>query len=68
MIHWIYIYIYIYIYILMMSFSIGTGLKRVGIVGSELGLLLGRSADSRRWTPLQKQERRRVGGGFAHGR
>ena len=34
---------------------------------SELGLsvldLLGRSADSVRWTPLQKQETKRIGGG-----
>ena len=33
----------------------------------ELGLsvldLLGRSADSVRWTPLQKQETKRIGGG-----
>ena len=33
----------------------------------ELGLsvldLLGRSADYRRWTPLQKQETKRIGGG-----
>ena len=33
----------------------------------ELGLsvmdLLGRSADSGRWTPLQKQETKRIGGG-----
>ena len=33
---------------------------------SELGLsvldLLGRSADSGRWTPLQKQETKRIGG------
>ena len=52
----------------MMSFSTGTGLERVGIVGPELGLLLGRSAGSGRWTPLQKHERRRVGWGFARGR
>ena len=34
---------------------------------SELGLsvldLLGRSADSRRWTPMQKQETKRIGEG-----
>ena len=52
----------------MMPFSIGTRLERVGIVGSELGLLLGRSVGSGHWTPLQKQERRRVDGGFARGR
>ena len=47
----------------MMSFSIGIGLERVDRVGSELGLLLGRSAGSERWTHLQKQERKRIGGG-----
>ena len=52
----------------MMLFSIGTGLERVEVVGSELELSLGRSAGSGRWTPLQKQERRRVGGGFARSR
>ena len=49
----------------MMSFSTGTGLERVGDVGPELGLLLGWSAGSGHWTLLQKQETRRVGGGFA---
>ena len=44
-----------------------TGLKRVAIAGSELELSLGRSAGSGRWTPLKKQERRRVGESFAHG-
>ena len=52
----------------MMPFSTGTGLKRVGVVGPELGLLLGRSAGSECGTPLQKQEIRRVGEGFACGR
>ena len=46
----------------MMLFSTRTGLEHVGIAGPELELSLGRSAGSRRWTPLQKQERRRVGG------
>ena len=45
-----------------------TGLERVTIAGPELELSLGWSADSGRWTPLQKQERRRrVGEGFARG-
>ena len=47
----------------MMHFSTGTGLERVGITGSELELSLGRSAGSERWTPLQKQETKRIGGG-----
>ena len=46
----------------MIPFSIGTGLEPVGIVGPELELSLGRSAGSGRWTPLQKQERKRIGG------
>ena len=46
-----------------MPFSTVTRLERVGIVGPELELSLGRSAGSRRWTPLQKQETRRIGGG-----
>ena len=46
-----------------MHFSTGTGLERVGIVGPELELSLGRSAGSGRWTPLQKQERKRIGEG-----
>ena len=48
----------------MMHFSTGTGLERVGIAGPELGQLLGWSAGSERWTPLQKQERKRIGGGL----
>ena len=52
----------------MMLFSTGIGLERVVIVGPELGLSLGRSAGSGRRTPLQKQERGRIGGGFARGR
>ena len=32
--------------IVMMPFSTGTGLKRVGIAGPELAMLLGRSASS----------------------
>ena len=49
---------------LMMPFSTRTGLERVGIAGPELELSLGRSAGSGSWTPLQKQERKRVGGGL----
>ena len=37
------------------------------IVGGEVGLLQCWSAGSERGTPLQKQERRRVGEGFARG-
>ena len=48
----------------MMPFSTGTGLESVGIVGPELELSLGRSVGSGRWTPLQKQERKRIGGGL----
>ena len=48
---------------LTMPISIGTELERVGIVGPELELSLGRSVGSGRWTPLQKQERKRIGGG-----
>ena len=47
----------------MMHFSTGTGLERVGIAGPELELSLGRSAGSGRWTPLQKQETKRIDGG-----
>ena len=46
----------------MMPFSTGTGLEHVGITGPELELSLGRSAGSGRWTPLQKQETKRIGG------
>ena len=53
---------------LMMLLFNRTGLERVGVVGPELVLLLGWSACSRCGTPLQKQERRWVGRGFAHGR
>ena len=49
--------------LLMISFSTGTGLERVDNAGTELGLSLGRSAGSRLWTPLQKQERKRIDGG-----
>ena len=45
-----------------------TGLERVVIAGPELELSLGRSVGSGLWTPLQKQEKRRVGEGFARGR
>ena len=47
----------------MMPFSTGTGLEHVDSAGPELGLLLGRSTGFERWTPLQKQERKRIGGG-----
>ena len=47
----------------MMSFSIRTGLEHVGIVGPELELLLGRSAGSRCYAPLQKQVTKRIGRG-----
>ena len=47
----------------MMPFSTGTRLERVDSAGPELGLLLGRSAGSERWTPLQKQERKKISGG-----
>ena len=47
----------------MMPFSTGTGLERVGIAEPELELSLGRFACSGRWTPLQKQERKMIGGG-----
>ena len=47
----------------MMPFSTRTGLERVGIAGSELKLSLGRSVGSGPWTPLQKQETKRIGGG-----
>ena len=42
----------------MMPFSNGTGLEHMGIVGPELELSLGWSTGSKRWTPLQKQEKR----------
>ena len=47
----------------MMPFSTGIRLERVGIAGLELKLSLGQSAGSGRWTPLQKQETKRIGGG-----
>ena len=47
----------------MMPFSTGTRLERVGIVGPEQGLPLGWSVGSEHWTPLQKQETKRIGGG-----
>ena len=46
-----------------MSFSTGTRLECVDSTGPELGLLLGRFAGSERWTPLQKQKRKRISGG-----
>ena len=51
---------------MMMPFSIGIGLEcneRVDNAGPELGMPLGRSAGFGRGTPLQKQERKRIGGG-----
>ena len=48
---------------MMMPFSTRTGLERVGTVGPELELSLGLSAGSERWTPLQKQETKRIGWG-----
>ena len=45
----------------MMPFSIETGLERVDSAGPELGLLLGQSVGSERWTPLQKRERKMIG-------
>ena len=47
----------------MMPFSTRTRLERVGIAGPELELSLGRSTGSGRWTPLQKQERKRIDSG-----
>ena len=47
----------------MMHFSTGIGLESVGIAGPELELSLGRSTGSGCWTPLQKQEIKRIGGG-----
>ena len=38
-------------------------MERVGITGPELELSLGQSSGSRRWTPLQKKETKRIGGG-----
>ena len=46
-----------------MPFSIRIGLERVGIARPKLELSLGRSADSGRWTPLRKQETKRIDGG-----
>ena len=47
----------------MMPFSTRTGLELVGIAGPELEMSLGWSAGSGCWTPLQKQERKRIGRG-----
>ena len=47
----------------MMPFSTGIRLECVGIVGPELELPLGQSDGSGHWTPLQKQETKRIGGG-----
>ena len=46
----------------MMPFSIGTRLGRVGIAGPELELLLGQSTGSGHWTPMQKQETKKIDG------
>ena len=48
-----------------MSFSTGTGLERVGIVGLELKLPLGRSAGFGCCAPLQKQVTKEDRRGFA---
>ena len=47
----------------MMFFSTRIGLEHVEIAGPELELSLGWFAGSEHWTPLQKQERKRIGGG-----
>ena len=47
----------------MMPFSTETGLERVGIAGPKLELPLGWSTGSGRWTPMKKQERKRIDGG-----
>ena len=47
----------------MMHFSIGIEFECVRIFGSELELSLGRSVGFGHWTPLQKQETRRIGRG-----
>ena len=46
----------------MMPFSTRNGMVSVGIAGPELELLLGRSASSGHWIPLQKQKRKRIDG------
>ena len=51
------------IYKPMMPFSTRIGMEHVGIAGPELKLSLGRSGGFERWTPLQKQERKMIGGG-----
>ena len=48
---------------LMMPFSTGIGLERVGVVGLGLELPLGWFVGSERWTPLQKQKTKMIGGG-----
>ena len=45
-----------------MHFSIGTGVERVGIAAQALEPSLGRFAGSGCYAPLQKQERKRIGG------
>ena len=47
----------------LMPFSIGTRLERVEIAGPELEQSIGQFAGSGRWTPLQKQETKRISGG-----
>ena len=47
----------------MIHFLIEIGLERVGIVGPKLELPLDQSDGSERWTPLKKQETKRIGGG-----
>ena len=47
----------------MMHFLTVIVMERVNNAGPKLGLPLGRSTGSGRWTHLQKQERKRIGGG-----
>ena len=55
-------------YKLMVPFFNRIELERIGVIGPEIGLLLGWSAGSGCGTPLQRQERRWVGEGFARDR
>ena len=49
-----------YLLDLMMPFSTGTRLERDGFAGPVLELSLDWSTGSGRWTPLQKQETKRI--------
>ena len=60
-------YIYIYIYILMMPFFNRNWVGACGGRWAGPGSMAGWAAGSGRGTPLQKQERRGVGEGFARG-